>query len=56
MPVLQKIGYLISIDTEFQFILQMIARITRIALQKSFETDFLTIIDNAKFRPSFVIC
>ena len=26
------------------------------ALQKSFETNFLTVIGNAKFRPSFVIC
>ena len=26
------------------------------ALQKPFETDFLTVIDNAKLRPSFVIC
>ena len=26
------------------------------ALQKSFETDFLTEIGNAKLRPSFVIC
>ena len=26
------------------------------ALQESFETDFLTIINNAKLRPSFVIC
>ena len=25
-------------------------------LQKPFETDFLTVIGNAKFRPSFVIC
>ena len=25
-------------------------------LQKPFETDFLTIIGNAKLRPSFVIC
>ena len=26
------------------------------ALQKPFETDFLTIIGNAKLRPSFIIC
>ena len=26
------------------------------ALQKPFETGFLTVIGNAKFRPSFVIC
>ena len=26
------------------------------ALQKTFETDFLTIIGNAKLRPSFDIC
>ena len=26
------------------------------ALQKPFETDFLTVIGNAKLRPSFVIC
>ena len=26
------------------------------ALQKPFETDFLTVISNAKLRPSFVIC
>ena len=26
------------------------------ALQKLFETDFLTVIGNAKLRPSFVIC
>ena len=26
------------------------------ALQKLFETDFLTLIGNAKLRPSFVIC
>ena len=26
------------------------------ALQKPFETDFLTVIGNANFRPSFVIC
>ena len=26
------------------------------ALQKPFETDFLTVIGNAKFRPLFVIC
>ena len=26
------------------------------ARQKYFETDFLTVIGNAKFRPSFVIC
>ena len=26
------------------------------ALQKSFETDFLTVIGNANLRPSFVIC
>ena len=26
------------------------------ALQKPFETDFLTVIGNAKFRPSFIIC
>ena len=26
------------------------------ALQKPFETDFLTIVDNAKLRPSFIIC
>ena len=26
------------------------------ALQKPFETYFLTVIDNAKFRPPFVIC
>ena len=26
------------------------------AVQKPFETDFLTVIGNAKFRPSFVIC
>ena len=26
------------------------------ALQKPFETDFLTVIGNAKFRPSFAIC
>ena len=26
------------------------------ALQKPFETDFLTVIDNANLRPSFVIC
>ena len=26
------------------------------ALQKPFKTDFLTVIDNAKLRPSFVIC
>ena len=25
-------------------------------LQKPFETDFLTVIDNANVRPSFVIC
>ena len=25
-------------------------------LQKPFETDFLTVIGNAKFRTSFVIC
>ena len=25
------------------------------ALQKPFETDFLTVIDSAKLRPSFVI-
>ena len=28
----------------------------RITLQKPFETDFLTVIGNAKLRPSFVIC
>ena len=26
------------------------------ALQKPFDRNFLTIIGNAKFRPSFVIC
>ena len=26
------------------------------SLQKPFETDFLTVINNAKLRPSFVIC
>ena len=26
------------------------------ALQKPFETDFWTVIGNAKLRPSFVIC
>ena len=26
------------------------------ALQKPFETDFLTVISNAKLQPSFVIC
>ena len=26
------------------------------ALQKPFETDFLTVIGNAKLQPSFVIC
>ena len=26
------------------------------APQKPFETDFLTVISNAKLRPSFVIC
>ena len=26
------------------------------ALQKPFETNFLTVIGNAKLRPSFVIC
>ena len=26
------------------------------ALQKPLETDFLTVIGNAKIRPSFVIC
>ena len=26
------------------------------ALQKPFKTDFLTVIGNAKLRPSFVIC
>ena len=26
------------------------------ALQKLFETDFLTVIGNAKLRPSFVVC
>ena len=26
------------------------------ALQKPLEPDFLTVIGNAKFRPSFVIC
>ena len=26
------------------------------ALQKIFETDFLTVIGNAKLRPSFVVC
>ena len=26
------------------------------ALKKIFETDFLTVIGNAKLRPSFVIC
>ena len=26
------------------------------ALKKPFETDFLTVIGNAKLRPSFVIC
>ena len=26
------------------------------ALQKPFETDFLTVIGNAKLRPLFVIC
>ena len=26
------------------------------ALQKPFETDFLTVLGNAKPRPSFVIC
>ena len=26
------------------------------ALQKPFETDILTVIGNAKLRPSFVIC
>ena len=26
------------------------------ALQKPFETDFFTVIGNAKLRPSFVIC
>ena len=26
------------------------------ALQKPFRTDFLTVIGNAKFQPSFVIC
>ena len=26
------------------------------ALPKLFETDFLTVIGNAKLRPSFVIC
>ena len=26
------------------------------ALQKPYETDFLTVIGNAKLRPSFVIC
>ena len=29
---------------------------TRITLQKPSEIDFLTIIDNAKLRPPFVIC
>ena len=31
-------------------------RNTNYALQKPFETDFLTVIGNAKLRPSFVIC
>ena len=31
-------------------------RIKNHALQKPFETDFLTVIGNAKLRPSFVIC
>ena len=26
------------------------------ALQKTLETDFLTVIDNVKLQPSFVIC
>ena len=26
------------------------------ALQKPFETDFLTVIGNTKLRPSFIIC
>ena len=29
---------------------------TNYALQKRFETDYLTVIGNAKLRPSFVIC
>ena len=29
---------------------------TYYALKKPFETDFLTVIDNVKFRPSFVLC
>ena len=55
---------------EFQFILQMIAMEINwnnnndlpvmgnknYALQKLFKTDFLTVIGNAKLRPSFVIC
>ena len=56
---------------EFQLILQMIAMKINLttynndlpaignkncALQKPFETDFLSVIGNAKLRPSFVIC
>ena len=29
---------------------------TNYTLQKPFETDFLTVIGNAKLRPSFIIC
>ena len=53
---------------EFQLILQMIAMEINYSsdvpvmgkknyiLQKPFKTDFLTLIGNAKLRPSFVIC
>ena len=65
MPAREKLKYKCR---EFQLILRMIAMDINYnndlsiisnknyALQKPFETDFLTVIGNAKLRPSLVIC
>ena len=52
--ILPKIAMEINLTIKMTY-LQLETRIIY-ALQKPFETDFLTIISNAKLRPSFVIC
>ena len=67
MPVSQKIEYqmqgiLVNLTNDcdgnqlnYSNVLSAI-RNKNYALQKPFETDFLTVIGNARLRPSFVIC
>ena len=66
MPVSRKIEYYmqqISVDfkndcvgNQLNYENDLPAIGNNYALQKPFETDFLTVIGNAKLRPSFAIC